>query len=138
MTSFTPKRFVILHHQVAAGFGRTAQDHFDWMFQTGPTLTTFATPIRSDMQTPFEVACSRLPDHRIAYLDFEGPIPDRGDQCDRGSVRRIAQGTFTEMENTPNCFSATLAIDSMNANVDFRQADESQWVLRFTPTQFHC
>ena len=33
-----------------------------------------------------------LPDHRMMYLDYEGPV-----SRDRGSVKRIASGTYQEL-----------------------------------------
>ncbi|KAA1260754.1 hypothetical protein LF1_32950 [Rubripirellula obstinata] len=133
MTSNNPKRFVILHHRVGSGFGRTDQDHFDWMFETGQTLITFATPMIEDMHSNFQITCQLLPDHRIVYLDFEGSIPDRGELRDRGSVTRIASGSFEEITNSDDLFSAELLFSPTNKNtgsVEFKKCDQ-QWVLRY-------
>ena len=96
MTSIAPKRFVILHHQVAEGFHRIDEDHFDWLFETGPALTTFATGVINDLQTKLTTGCDRLPDHRIEYLSFEGPIPDRGELRNRGSVKTYRCGNLRD------------------------------------------
>lgn len=133
MTCNIHKRFVVLHHRVGSGFGRTNQDHFDWMFETGETLMTFATPMIEDMHSDFQTTCQILPDHRIVYLDFEGSIPDRGELRDRGRVTRIASGSFEEITNSNGLFSAKLFFTSTKkttASVEFKESDQ-QWVLRY-------
>ena len=42
-----------------------------------------------------EIAATRLADHRIAYLDYEGPISG-----DRGAVTRIDRGEYEAVEET--------------------------------------
>lgn len=136
MIPIVPKRFVILHHQVGSGFARTDQDHFDWMFETGPTLTTFATPVLDDLHSVTESTCSRLADHRIEYLEFEGRLPDKGDLRNRGQVTRIASGVFEVTEKSPDNFSALLSFDLANKNtssVEFRRHDHQRWSMRLIP-----
>ena len=75
-------RFVILFHDRPGGA------HWDFMLESGPVLKTWALAERPD-------DCSRqiaaaLPDHRLAYLDYEGPISGG-----RGSVVRWDTGTYT-------------------------------------------
>jgi DNA polymerase Ligase (LigD) len=77
-------RYVILKHETAGGV------HFDFMLEMGGVLKTWSLP-----QPPvqgIEIDAEALPDHRSAYLDYEGPISD-----DRGSVTRWDWGTY-EME----------------------------------------
>jgi hypothetical protein len=74
-------RYVILEHTWRGV-------HWDVMLETGDSLRTWAidTPI-----VPCTVLPARaLPNHRLAYLDYEGPV-SRG----RGSVRRLDHGTFS-------------------------------------------
>lgn len=133
MTSISPRRFVIVHHKVGSKFKRTNQDHFDWMFQTGESLTTFATPVVSDLDSDFQIPCQPLPEHRIEYLDFEGVIPDRGERRDRGSVVQIASGRFEMTMNTNDCFLAKLLFGPVKigtAMVEFQRA-EPHWNLRY-------
>ena len=73
-------RYVILHHT------GIADPHFDVMFETmpGSALTTFRLPA---WPPTAPLAATPLPDHRAAYLDYEGPVSDN-----RGEVRRVQMG----------------------------------------------
>ncbi|MGV3486933.1 MAG: hypothetical protein ACO1RT_21135 [Planctomycetaceae bacterium] len=89
--------YVILHHQPAIGSAlpRGTNAHFDWMFDHGQALWTWATDILADSATRGDwlgeatTTAIRLPDHRRAYLTFEGPLSG-----DRGHVRRVESGSF--------------------------------------------
>ncbi|WP_164103554.1 DNA polymerase ligase N-terminal domain-containing protein [Candidatus Laterigemmans baculatus] len=78
-------RFVFLRHEVPASYGR--RSHFDLMFEVEGQLRTWAVDQLPTLGGPAVVA-TPLPPHRIAYLDYEGPVSEN-----RGSVRRVARGT---------------------------------------------
>lgn len=78
-------RFVILRHETPAGYPRPA--HFDLMLEQGDALWTWALP--EIPTTEKSVVAERLRDHRREYLEFEGEVSG-----DRGSVRRVEQGSF--------------------------------------------
>ncbi|MEM6691739.1 MAG: hypothetical protein AAF664_20085 [Planctomycetota bacterium] len=83
-------RFVILLHRVGDSMARTQEDHWDWMFDMGETLWTFATnPLPSPLGNAFSSDITPLTPHRRIYLNFEGEISG-----DRGSVQRLASGQF--------------------------------------------
>jgi hypothetical protein len=73
-------RFVLLEHNWNGV-------HWDFMLEAGEVLRTWAidAPIVSGRDLPARA----LGDHRMIYLDYEGPIAG-----DRGHVRRIDAGTF--------------------------------------------
>lgn len=74
---------VLLRHDLPDG-----SHHFDWMLardDDGPLLTFRLDRDISRDGEPFEGEL--LPDHRRAYLEYEGPISGN-----RGSVARVAQG----------------------------------------------
>ncbi len=76
--------FVILHH---TDYG---EPHFDVMFAVGGVLRTWqlsADP--RDLPIGQSLVAAALPDHRIAYLTYEGPI-----SRDRGFVERLLAGTY--------------------------------------------
>ena len=86
-------RFVILYHSMPEGDPR--QDHLDLMVEVPgsnpPVLATWAIENRNldlDSLEDFAEPAVRLPDHRIEYLQYEGPVSDN-----RGSVRRVVSGT---------------------------------------------
>lgn len=78
-------RFVVLYHEMPAGDQR--QSHFDLMLECGGALRTFALPHWPSGNEP--VACEPLADHRLAYLDYEGPISGN-----RGQVTRHESGEY--------------------------------------------
>ncbi len=97
-------RFVILRHDVSSGLDRTEHGHFDWMFEIGSALRTWATDVVAIDALQTWVDAAALADHRTAYLDFEGEISG-----DRGRVSRVALGTFELTENSSDRFDANLS-----------------------------
>lgn len=78
-------RFVVLYHEIPSGDER--QSHFDLMLECGGVLRTFALPHWPSGNEP--VTCEPLQDHRLAYLDYEGPISGN-----RGQVTRHESGEY--------------------------------------------
>ena len=76
-----PLRYVVLHHE------EVPQPHFDFLVEMTPgrELLTWRMPRWPASTGDY---CVRLPDHRNAYLEYEGPVSG-----DRGFVRRVAAGT---------------------------------------------
>ncbi|MBI3822744.1 MAG: hypothetical protein HY289_08690 [Planctomycetes bacterium] len=75
-------RFVILEHDHPVL-------HWDLMLQAGDVLQTWRL---AEAPTPGRVIeATALGDHRIAYLDYEGPVSGN-----RGMVRRWDAGDFDE------------------------------------------
>jgi DNA ligase D-like protein (predicted 3'-phosphoesterase) len=74
-------RFVVLRHDSPRGV------HWDFLLQTGEVLATWALAQPPDSAET--MLAEALPDHRLAYLDYEGPISGG-----RGSVTRWDQGTY--------------------------------------------
>jgi len=77
-------RFVILEHCQPGG-GRA--DHWDLMFQVGDVLLTLESPAWDASPGPWRV--QSLPDHRLSYLDYQGPISGQ-----RGWVRQVDSGRY--------------------------------------------
>ena len=80
----TMSEFVILYHQTPESAERP--DHWDLMIQSGDRLMTWA--LESSPVAGRVTAAVRLPDHRLEYLDYEGPLSGG-----RGEVSRLARGT---------------------------------------------
>lgn len=76
-------RFVVLLHE------KKEDVHWDLMLEAGDALATWAMPPRPLPLESLTVRARRLPDHRRAYLDYEGPVGG-----DRGTVRRVDSGRF--------------------------------------------
>ena len=79
-------RTVLLRHELPDGSA-----HYDWMIQREgperPGLITFRVSERIDAAGVGEFVAQRLPDHREAYLEYEGSVSGG-----RGRVCRVAEG----------------------------------------------
>lgn len=73
-------RFAILCHDSPRG------RHWDFLVEAGDVLKTWA--LAEWPQSDVELTCEALPDHRLAYLDYEGEISGG-----RGTVARCDGGT---------------------------------------------
>lgn len=78
-------RFVVLHHDFPAG--HTRPPHWDLMLEWGQSLRTWA--VASEPGGTVEIEAEALPDHRLTYLEYEGPISGS-----RGSVTRWDAGQY--------------------------------------------
>jgi len=79
-----PNSFVIILH---TGFGC---EHYDFMLETGPSLATWRLASNClGLGEGQSAPARKLPDHRPAYLTYEGPVSGG-----RGQVRRVCQGAF--------------------------------------------
>jgi hypothetical protein len=96
----TPLRYVILHH---TGHG---EPHYDLMLQIAQShpLSTWRI-LRPPTEWHEKTPATRLPDHRDAYLTYEGPVSNN-----RGSVKRIADGIAKVIELQDD--SLTLVLDN--------------------------
>ena len=74
-------QFVVLRHDSPRGV------HFDFMLEANDVLKTWALP--QPPQSGLEIECEALGDHRLAYLDYEGPLSG-----ERGSVTRWDRGMY--------------------------------------------
>jgi len=84
-------RFVVLLHETPAGYPRPA--HFDLMLEHRGALRTWAL---DRMPAAGQTArAERLPDHRLAYLDYEGEVAG-----DRGRVTRHDAGEYEVVSDT--------------------------------------
>jgi hypothetical protein len=94
-----PLRYAVLRHE------GVPDPHFDLMFETstGSPLATWRAaswPLRTG--TPL----TPLPDHRRAYLTYEGPLSN-----DRGFVRRVETGGHRVREDHPAMLVVQLESD---------------------------
>lgn len=95
----TMPRFVILEHD-------HPELHWDLMLESGAVLRTWrlAVPPRASGE---RIAAIALPDHRLAYLDYEGPVSGN-----RGTVTRWDAGCYEADAAAP-----TLALRFVGARI---------------------
>jgi hypothetical protein len=71
-----------------------------------------------------------LPDHRLAYLEYEGPISH-----DRGSVTRWDHGSYQLRQYDRHLVAAVVAGEKLIGEVTLRRSAENPelWTFAFTP-----
>ena len=99
-------RFVLLEH-VWGGV------HWDFMLEAGEVLRTWAVdaPIVAERDLPARM----LPDHRKAYLEYEGEISGQ-----RGCVRRVDEGTYRTLDWSPEHVRVEVWGSQLVGEVDLR------------------
>jgi hypothetical protein len=108
--SFIVPRFVILHHDHPRG------EHWDFMLESGTTLLTWALPDFPIKDQPMEA--ERLPDHRIAYLDYEGDVSN-----DRGVVARVEEGIYEILVLDERSYRLNIRGEKLNGIILLIQTD---------------
>jgi hypothetical protein len=110
-------RYIILRHETPQGV------HFDFMLEAGGALKTWSLP--EPPRPGVEIECQALADHRLAYLDYEGPISGG-----RGTVTRWDQGTYTLERQSEGEWIAGLTGDRIAGDAVIRRADPpGQWTF---------
>jgi hypothetical protein len=112
-------RFVVLDHETPPDDGRGP--HFDLMLEAKGSLRTFALPHWP--ATGETVSCQQLADHRLAYLDYEGPISGS-----RGHVTRHEAGEYEIVKETSETLVLELRGQRLHGTLTLRRlADSQSW-----------
>jgi DNA polymerase Ligase (LigD) len=116
-------RFVLLFHDCPPDFGRPS--HWDLMLQAGDVLRTWALAELPQMSVPSHpVDAERLADHRLAYLDYEGPVSGG-----RGTVSCVDAGTFETLVADDDSWDVAIAGKTLRGRFMLRRVHEPHWVL---------
>lgn len=102
-------RFVVLRHDHPFL-------HWDFLLEHGDTAATWRLLAEPVAGVP--IPCERIADHRLHYLNYEGPVSGG-----RGAVMRVAAGFY----QTEQIVSAS----SLNSGTD-----NDGWSVRFSKTDF--
>jgi hypothetical protein len=100
-------RYVILEHETSDG------THFDFMLEMGGVLKTWSLPQSPSLGK--QMHAEVLPDHRLAYLDYEGPISGN-----RGSVTRWDRGTYEVERQSESESIVRITGEKLNGRVSLR------------------
>lgn len=106
-------RFVILEHD-------HPQLHWDLMLEAGPVLRTWrltAPPVHGEA-----IAAAAVFDHRLLYLDYEGPIAGG-----RGRVVRWDRGTFLAQIQTESLIIAQLQGERLIGIMRLEHVEKNAW-----------
>jgi hypothetical protein len=117
-------RFAILRHQRPDGM------HWDLLLEAGQALRTWALPALPT--EGIELTCQALPDHRLAYLDYEGEISGG-----RGSVVRWDHGTYRVQRQEAEGLAIEIAGAKLAGHVFLRKlpGQTDQWALRWAAAE---
>ena len=117
-------RFAVLRHDSPGGL------HWDFLLEMGAVLRTWALP--QPPESGVEITCRALPDHRLAYLDYEGPVSG-----DRGSVARWDRGIYRMDRQSNRELVVELSGEKLNGRATLsRLPDESEgWRFLFAARQ---
>jgi hypothetical protein len=108
-------RFVILDHD-------HPHQHWDLMLEVGPCLRTWRLP---QLPQPGQLlSIEQSFDHRLVYLDYEGPLSEN-----RGTVQRWDCGTYELVRMEDPCLVIRLSGLRIQGQLQLRQVDQLHWTL---------
>ena len=125
-------RTLVLRHDLPDG-----SHHFDWLLEpvgTDPAdpdarvLLCWRLPISPHEAVGSILAATRLPPHRLLYLDYEGPITGG-----RGCVKRVASGQAEILADTPTRFAARVELNGQSFSIEGVPTGPPEWIFRFDP-----
>jgi len=99
--------------------------HWDFMLEQGEMLKTWRFAAVPDKVAPMVVEA--LPDHRHAYLDYEGPV-----SRNRGAVHQWDRGDYECQEWTDTTIRIELRGQRLAGHVVLRRLETSErWEVMF-------
>ena len=97
--------------------------HWDFLLEQGESCRTWRLPKAPD--TPGDIAAEAIADHRLIYLDYEGPVSG-----DRGTVAQWDTGTFEWLADGNDLVEVRLTGRRLNGIARLQRDDDSCWTLR--------
>ncbi len=118
-------RFVILRHETPRHSTRVS--HWDLMFEMNDVLRTWA--LLDEIRPAQAIPAESLDDHRLTYLEFEGPLSNN-----RGVVRQWESGQYALIEDGVDRFAAQIAGSRLKGLLQLvRSSDSAQgWYAIFS------
>jgi len=118
------RRFVIQLHTIAGG------RHYDLMLEAGAALATWRLERLPEALGDGEsLPAEALPDHRPAYLTYEGPI-----SSGRGTVQIADAGAFRSIDRDENRWSFELQGRLVRGRFSLRRLEGDRWLLSAGPS----
>ncbi len=112
-------RFVVLTHDHPFV-------HWDLMLEQEDSLRTWRLMQPPDVHGPIDAEA--LPDHRLAYLDYEGPVSGG-----RGAVERWDAGTYEIVESIADSLVVRLSGRKLVGLATLERANQRPWKFRRLP-----
>jgi hypothetical protein len=119
-------RFVLLYHDCPSDFGKPS--HWDLMLEDEGVLLTWALaePPNADRANGSPIAAQRLSNHRLAYLDYEGPVSGN-----RGNVRRVDAGTYHWVEQATARAQIQLEGETLSGEAALTRVESNAWTFEW-------
>lgn len=125
-------RYALLRHECPSDY---KPSHWDLMLEVDGVLATWelrdlpaawAKALHLDVIEAGSLGnITRLPDHRLDYLDYEGSVTGG-----RGSVSRISGGSFEILESTSDTLTGVLSGETLGGEFKLtRVAGSDTWDL---------
>jgi hypothetical protein len=111
-------RYAILRHDDPRGL------HYDVLFEQDGVLQTWSIPFPPDERA--NQPAKSLPDHRIDYLNYEGPVSG-----DRGHVSRWDEGDYEGIEEDAALSVMRLMGKRLQGDIEWRQNDAGAWKMTY-------
>jgi hypothetical protein len=130
-----PQYVVLFHRTTSTDNHRGVDSHYDWMFDAGESLLTWATDRLPEVTAMGPLAAVRLVDHRRIYLHYQGPLTDG-----RGEVTQVESGDFQLISASDNRFefqvtgtrSGVIVFQRMRS-AEMTVPSDSRWYWSFLP-----
>jgi hypothetical protein len=103
-----------------------ALERLPHVWQAAHTRTIAGNPNCPTLSAESTVVAMRLGDHRLAYLEKEGPLSG-----DRGTVVRVAAGTYHSEHESPQDWRVMFTSDDVSpiARLTHSATDSARWTL---------
>lgn len=106
--------------------GAPRATHWDFMVERDGALRTWA--LEREPADGVDIAALALADHRLAYLEYEGPVSGN-----RGEVSRLHGGVCRVKRSDADVWEIEIAADQLRGQVLLaREDDRDHWTFRFS------
>jgi len=97
------------------------------MLETGDVLRTWA--VAQEPRSGDTITAESLPDHRIAYLDYGGPVSGG-----RGTVTRWDEGTYEAVKHTDDEIIVSVDGKRLSGTVQLERTAEAgqNWLFAYS------
>ena len=120
-------RFVILHHHTPQAYVRPT--HWDLMLEDDGQLLTWA--LSAMPQVDCDTEAEQLSNHRIEYLNIEGPLSGA-----RGTVKRIEAGEFEWLVRDEDQITIAPCGETLLGTAQLTRRDGQSWRFLLSEASF--
>lgn len=113
--------------------------HWDLMVRCGEILLTWQFMVPPEKWSDSEIECKKIHDHRLKYLNYEGPISD-----DRGYVKIVARGQYLDPKGKLlSCLpfddvELILKSETIHGELFLALREKDCWKMKFVRKDYPC